>query len=137
MAAHTSESKKRSSNVDGMPRDGLTGMGFHTQRHFIEVREKMNGYLAKQLDQEYDQVQRYPHDHHDRRLLEHHDRHPLEHHNRHPPNLALLDGKRETKPLPLPSHPTKPEKSLGHGAVHTPKSDHRHRKPIPRPGDKR
>lgn len=117
MAAHAGESKKKFSNADRMPRDGLTGMGFHTQRHFIEVRQKMNDYLDQHQENGFDQIHHYPQEHHRQHLL----------------NLAFLDGKRATKQLSSSSTSTKSDKHLAHLALNSTKPDHRHKKPSPRP----
>jgi hypothetical protein len=116
MAAHTGASKKKSPNADGIPRDGLTGMGFHTQKHFVEVKQKMNDYVGQQQDLEYDQMHQYPQEGRRHHLLD----------------LGFLDGKRATKSLSLPSTTVKSDKQSAHHKLDSPKSDHRHRKPSPR-----
>jgi hypothetical protein len=79
--ARVADSKKKSVNKF----DGPTGMSLATQRHFIDVKQKINNYVDEQLAYEYDgkvlESQIYPH--------------------RHSPlvNSALLDGNKKTTSL--------------------------------------
>jgi hypothetical protein len=108
--------KKRSANVDRNPRDGLTGMGRHTQKHFIEVQQKMFEYVDQQEQLDYDQIHLQPQERHQHT------------------NPALLDGKKLSKPRSLNSTPVPSKKQSGHRTLATPHDDRRLRKGSPRHG---
>jgi hypothetical protein len=107
--------KKRSANVDRNPRDGFTGMGRHTQKHFIEVQQKMFEYVDQQEQLDYDQMYLQPQEHHQHT------------------NPALLDGKKLSKPRSLNSTPVPSKKHSGH-RTSMPHDDRRLKKSSPRPG---
>ena len=55
MAVRIAEVKKKSLDGHRPPNDGLTGMGRNTMKHFIDVKQKMNDYIAQQ-ELYYDQT---------------------------------------------------------------------------------
>jgi hypothetical protein len=113
----TPPKKKTTNHADRLPRDGITGMGFSTQRHFIEVRKKMIDYVGQQEGIGYDEMNLPPHKHH-------------HHHQVDPP---FVDGKRASKPGSQFFTPPTSQKQIAHLGLATPKVDRRHGKSSSKP----
>jgi hypothetical protein len=101
--------KKPINHADRLPRDGLTGMGFATQKHFIEIQQKMFDYLSEQEAAEYDGkfIPSSPHHHHHHQHLD----------------QVFVDGKRPIRPRPPTSD--KSRKPLVHHESPIRQSSHR------------
>jgi hypothetical protein len=114
--------RKPTMQVDRNPRDGLTGMSFSTQKHFVEVQQKMIDYVNEQ-EVQYDEKRPNPQ--------------PQLHH-RHPhTNPGFLDGKKAQKSRSAQSSTSvASHKQLAHLGLATPQSEHRHRRSSPRPSAK-
>ena len=56
MAVRLFEVKKKSIDIHRVPSDGLTGMGHQTKIHFVDVKKRMDDYLAQQQDFEQDRL---------------------------------------------------------------------------------
>lgn len=63
MAVRVLVVKKKHIDIPHTPNDGLTGMGYQTKRHFIDVKQRMDDYVAQQEDFEQDQYKHLPKQH--------------------------------------------------------------------------
>jgi len=114
--------RKPNKQMDRLPRDGLTGMSFSTQKHFIEVQQKMADYVNEQEEVQYD-VQ------YDEARL-----HPQAHNRHHHVDPAVLDGRRAPRPRSSQSStPVASHKRLAHLGLATPQPERRHQRSSPRP----
>lgn len=48
--------KKKPIDIHRVPNDGLTGMGHQTKKHFIDVKQRMDDYVAQYQDFEQDHL---------------------------------------------------------------------------------
>jgi hypothetical protein len=107
---HVAHPKKVSAHADRLPRDGLTGMSFGTQKHFIDVQHKLINFIQEQEDCQCDE----------KRLHQH------AHHRNHHLDPAFLDGKKPIKPQPRSSKSNSSQKQLAHLGLATPQQSRRH-----------
>ena len=113
---------KHQRRISRLPESGLTGMGFQTQRHFIEVKNRMEHYVDEQEALEYDDI----------------DLHPR--HRRNFISRIFADGNKAPKPESQSSTPVSSQEQLVRDGIATPLSSRKqvvqHRSTTPLPSRK-
>ena len=108
--------KKPVKNMERSGIDGLTGMGFHTKKHFIDVRAKMLHYLESQEQMEYDGNRLHP-----------------QMPPRQPVPPVAVNGRKSPNARAKALTPVPPRRQVVHPGFATPQMDRRQRRASPRP----
>ena len=94
-----SSTDKHSKHIGGPPpRDGLTGMSLATKRHFVKVKERMEGYIAETDQEEFQR----------------HDLNQMENHRGGRFHLGLFDAQQPMKSLDSKQESTSSQKHEHH-----------------------
>ncbi|CAF1041972.1 unnamed protein product [Rotaria sp. Silwood1] len=116
--------KKSTPQVDGIPRSKSTGMGPKTQRHFINVQQRMFNFLAQQEAWEYGDIDQQPHVAvPSSSLFARSSRHHHQHHHHVDP--IFVDREKASKPEPKISTPAPSRKKSAHNGSSKKDSAHR------------
>ena len=113
-SSSSSSSEHKHKGLGHPPRDGATGMGLGTQRHFVKVKQRMVNYVGQQEAWEYDASQQPA---------------TPSHKHRNFLDVILGDAQHAPKSVEKVKSPTTSRKHLDHLGLATPQSARRARKP--------